>query len=899
MGYRTARLAFMTIVMGLVLALSSGIGVSGALASYTQDIDGSTSINSVSCVPGKSDCVVSDSAGRALYATNVSASSEATWKAWSGPSGESPSQAVDCPTTSLCLLADGKESAGGKLYYTTSLGEAFHEAYSPSYGVDAISCISSSLCVDGQDNYGYFRYSTNPASTSWTLESQGEAAMKSVFCLPSPSTFCAIADSHGRLHIATSESQIKSSSWKETDVDGSTALNGIACVSASSCIAVDGDGDVLRLAVAGNGEATVTKSDIDGTSSLTAVTCVESTCVTVDNQGNVFVSTNGGETWNNEYQLSSKLTSVSCVSASLCLTANTAGSVTAFAPPAASGPKNTGLPAAEPLPGWSAWLEGQIFTATTGSWTGAEPISYHYQWQKCNAEGVSCSNISGATASTFKTTSEDVGGTLRVVVTATNSEGSSKVTSPAGDVIVAQAAPEAHVVNSAGETVQNYGETYAGGPGGQIELAEEYAHAHGDSKVTLASGTFRLYSSSMHNLEDLSIGIVAYSNIQLEGAGASSEILVEPLGRSEGLDVVFGVFAEPYGTPKAEYGPYAENIPGTGVDIGNFSVNAKQEANVVVDVGPERGSDISVHNITVSNAQDPTSTGAGQGIVVGEPQGWSYGGPVEGTSTSPAQITENVSENTATGGIEVTGKDVSVTSNHIYWVHTFHGSAIEVDSNSHEAGRNIQIVGNRMEDDHTGIGLDGSGEGGYSDNIQENVVIDTCVGIDLNVQTGDYVGNNVDYLEGGFNGETVKDPYNGDTGLECGSPGKLSSVGILFEDSPGNYAYGNYLDNWVRGVWLLWNGEGSNAKEKFGAGTQYNGVGVYYNQEKHEDAYDGNEILLGVYPIVDEDETHKGLANWNAIYDNKTEDSTGGCYYESLDENYIDGNTGAGCEQIS
>ena len=87
----------------------------GAVAgtSVTRAVDSGNSINAVSCIPSTTDCVVSDSKGNAYYATNVSTSANATWTSWSGPSGESPSQAVDCPTTSLCLLADGKEAAGG------------------------------------------------------------------------------------------------------------------------------------------------------------------------------------------------------------------------------------------------------------------------------------------------------------------------------------------------------------------------------------------------------------------------------------------------------------------------------------------------------------------------------------------------------------------------------------------------------------------------------------------------------------------------------------------------------------------------------------------------------------------------------------------------------------------
>ncbi len=316
---------------GSVLASSAAsVAVLATTGSHTQTVDSGNSVNAVSCVPGTSDCVVSDSLGRAFYATNVSTSAAASWSVWSGP-GTSPSEAVDCPASSLCLLADGKnEGYGGNLYYATSLGGSWTLAYSPSYGVDAISCSSSSFCLDGQDNLGYFRYATSPGSTSWTLESQGSATMKGVFCLSS--SFCAIADGAGRVHMATTTSQVESSSWTETDVDGSSALNGVACTSTTSCVAVDGAGNVLNLAIAGNGSATASKHDIDGTNSLAAITCTGATCVTVDSQGNVFVSINGGETWKEQYQLAGKLTSVSCSSSSLCATADAVGNVTALNP---------------------------------------------------------------------------------------------------------------------------------------------------------------------------------------------------------------------------------------------------------------------------------------------------------------------------------------------------------------------------------------------------------------------------------------------------------------------------------------------------------------------------------------------------------------------------------------
>ena len=155
--------------------------------------------------------------------------------------------------------------------------------------------------------------------------------MKGVFCLST--SFCAIADGSGKVHVANSTTQIESSTWKETDVDGSSALNGIACTSTTSCVAVDGAGNALKLTIESSGTATAVKHNIDGTTSLTAVTCSgSSTCVAVDKSGNVFVSKNTGETWTKQYELGDKLTSVSCASTSLCATVDTTGNVTAFNP---------------------------------------------------------------------------------------------------------------------------------------------------------------------------------------------------------------------------------------------------------------------------------------------------------------------------------------------------------------------------------------------------------------------------------------------------------------------------------------------------------------------------------------------------------------------------------------
>lgn len=314
---------------GSITATSTATTLAGAESSVTQDVDAANSLNAVSCMPSSTTCVISDNKGNAYYTTNVSATGTATWTSWAGP-GASPSEAVECPTSSLCLLAAGsKAGSGGNMYYSTSLGGSWKEAFSPTYGVDAISCVSSHFCAEGQDE-DYIRYATTPGSEEWYLENLGgSTAMKGVDCLSS--SFCVVADASGKVHVATSAAQIESTEWTSTDVDGSTVLNGVACVSASSCVVVDNAGDILNLAIAGGGAATATKHDIDGSNHLTAVTCPEtSVCVAVDAVGNVFVSKNGGETWTERYAIGHDLTSVSCASGAVCVATDTTGEVDAF-----------------------------------------------------------------------------------------------------------------------------------------------------------------------------------------------------------------------------------------------------------------------------------------------------------------------------------------------------------------------------------------------------------------------------------------------------------------------------------------------------------------------------------------------------------------------------------------
>lgn len=69
-------------------------------------------------------------------------------------------------------------------------------------------------------------------------------------------------------------------------------------------------------------------------------------------------------------------------------------------------------------------IEGDQLGGATGSWSGDSPITFALQWQRCDQGGATCSDIVGATEASYLLDAPDVGHTVRLHVTATNSSGS-------------------------------------------------------------------------------------------------------------------------------------------------------------------------------------------------------------------------------------------------------------------------------------------------------------------------------------------------------------------------------------------------------------------------------------------------------------------------------------------
>ncbi len=164
--------------------------------------------------------------------------------------------------------------------------------------------------------------------------------------------------------------------------------------------------------------------------------------------------------------------------------------------------------------------QGQTLTASNGSWSNS-PTSYEYQWQDCSSS-TSCSNISGATGSSYALQSSDVGKTVDVVVAATNSGGSTPATSAQTGTV--QAAPTPSPTNTALPTISGIaeqGQTLTASNGSWSNSPTSYAYQWQDcsgSACTKVSGAV----GSSYELQSADVGDTIDVVVTATNAGGSA-----------------------------------------------------------------------------------------------------------------------------------------------------------------------------------------------------------------------------------------------------------------------------------------------------------------------------------------------------------------------------------------
>jgi len=145
--------------------------------------------------------------------------------------------------------------------------------------------------------------------------------------------------------------------------------------------------------------------------------------------------------------------------------------------------------------------DGGTLTVDTGAWDGTEPLTYTYQWRRCDANGTGCSDITNETGATYQPTVDDVDGTVRVVVTATNPAGSQSVTSGPTTTIaarapVAQTAADIQGTPRDGEVLTSDPATFTGTEPMTITLQWLRCDANGDNCQAIDGATNATHSVS-------------------------------------------------------------------------------------------------------------------------------------------------------------------------------------------------------------------------------------------------------------------------------------------------------------------------------------------------------------------------------------------------------------------
>jgi hypothetical protein len=97
-------------------------------------------------------------------------------------------------------------------------------------------------------------------------------------------------------------------------------------------------------------------------------------------------------------------------------------------------PTNTTPPSISGTP-----AEGSTLTADPGEWSGTTPFTYQYQWQRCDADGANCVDITGATGATYQLTADDVGHQIVVVVDVSNGLSEASAESPSTSTVTVAA----------------------------------------------------------------------------------------------------------------------------------------------------------------------------------------------------------------------------------------------------------------------------------------------------------------------------------------------------------------------------------------------------------------------------------------------------------------------------
>ena len=198
-------------------------------------------------------------------------------------------------------------------------------------------------------------------------------------------------------------------------------------------------------------------------------------------------------------------------------------------PPPPPPPPPVVLPPANALPPSisGTLVDGQVLTASNGTWLN-DPASYGYQWQGCDNSAANCGNIAGATGSSYTLADADIGHTIRVVVTGSNSAGSASATSSQTGSVAPPPAPGNSTLPSvSGSTVQ--GQTLSTTNGSWTSGPTSYSYAWQDCNSSGgACSAINGAAANTYALKSTDVGHTIRAVVTAKNAGGSGSATSAP-----------------------------------------------------------------------------------------------------------------------------------------------------------------------------------------------------------------------------------------------------------------------------------------------------------------------------------------------------------------------------------
>lgn len=239
---------------------------------------------------------------------------------------------VDCPTASFCIAVSDQ----GRMLATSTNPTGGSDAWTLSTlneppNAQSLRCASSTLCFLSHAGGGTLYTSTNPAAGADSFNfASGNLASPSVLdCVGTALCLATSRDERGGLFTSTTPAT-GADDWDYANLEplGWEPLLGVACPSASRCLAVDGGGRVLASTTpTGPAESWIVESDLSalGADGLLAIGCAPSRCVAGDVSGGLFERDAAGAWRRAAAATGAAVYGVACAGDALCMAVDEAG----------------------------------------------------------------------------------------------------------------------------------------------------------------------------------------------------------------------------------------------------------------------------------------------------------------------------------------------------------------------------------------------------------------------------------------------------------------------------------------------------------------------------------------------------------------------------------------------